>query len=81
MRLTSETYHSGFAFLHPLTKQPYINPSIYQAKMTYSSGMKKGSSFNFTTIVIPIEACNVNKFHPNYRELFSKKDLDNLYCG
>ena len=81
MRLTSETYHSGFALLHPLTKQPYINPSIYQAKMTYSSGMKKGSSFNFTTIDVPIETCNVNKFHPNYRELFSKKDLDNLYCG
>ena len=81
MKLTSETYHSGFALLHPLTKQPYINPSIYQAKMSYSSGIKIGSSFNFTTIDVPIETCDVNKFNPNYKELFRKKDLDNLYCA
>ena len=81
MKLTSETYQTGFALLHPLTKQPYINPSIYQAKLFYSSGTKVGSSFNFTTIDIPIEPCDVNKFNPNYKELFRKKELNNLYCA
>ena len=80
MKLTTETYSSGFALIHPLTGQPFINPSIYKAKMTYLSGVKKGSSFDFNETDVPIEVCNINKFHPNFRDLFSKKDLDNLYC-
>ena len=81
MKLNTENYRSGFAIIHPLTKQPFINPSIYKVKMTYYSGIKKGSSFNFTTSDVPLEVCDINKFHPNYRELFRKKDLDNLYCA
>ena len=80
MKLTTETYSSGFALIHPLTGQPFIDPSIYKAKMTYLSGVKKGSSFVFNKTDVPIEVCKINKFHPNYRDLFSKKDLDNLYC-
>ena len=80
MKLTTETYSSGFALIHPLTGQPFIDPSIYKAKMTYLSGVKKGSSFVFNKTNVPIEVCKINKFHPNYRDLFSKKDLDNLYC-
>ena len=81
MKLNTENYRSGFAIIHPLTKQPFINPSIYKVKMTYYSGIKKGSSFNFTKSDVPLEVCDINKFHPNYRELFRKKDLDNLYCA
>ena len=80
MKLTTETYSSGFALIHPLTGQPFIDPSIYKAKMTYLSGVKKGSSFVFNKTDVPIDVCNINKFHPNYRDLFSKKDLHNLYC-
>ena len=80
MKLTTETYSSGFALIHPLTGQPFIDPSIYKAKMTYLSGVKKGSSFVFNKTNVPIEVCKINKFHPNYRDLFSKKDLGNLYC-
>ena len=81
MKLNTENYRSGFAIIHPQTKQPFINESIYIPKMTYAYGIKKGSSFNFTETDVPLEVCDINKFHPKYRDLFRKKDLDNLYCA
>ena len=81
MKLNTENYRSGFAIIHPKTKQPFINQSIYIPKMTYTYGIKHGSSFNFTSTDVPLEVCDINKFHPNYRYLFRKKDLDNLYCA
>ena len=80
MKINSEIYSFGVALIHPLTNQPFINPKIYRPKMTYSYGIKNGSSFNFTTNDVPLEVCDINKFNPNYRDLFHKKDLKNLYC-
>ena len=49
MKINNEIFRSGFALLHPLTQEPYVNPSIYNVKMTYSTGVKVGAAFNFET--------------------------------
>ena len=55
MKLNTENYRSGFAIIHPKTKQPFINQSIYIPKMTYTYGIKHGSSFNFTSTNVTLE--------------------------
>ena len=80
MQLNHEIFYSGVALIHPKYKVPFVNPSIYNVKMTYSSGVKKGFNFEDVITEVPIEICNLSKFGSNYRELFKKKDLDNYYC-
>ena len=80
MQLNHEIFYSGVALIHPLYKVPFVNPSIYNVKMTYLSGVKNGFGFDNVITDVPIEVCDISKVGSNYRELFKKKDLDNYYC-
>jgi len=79
--ITNDYYRSEFAILHPITQEPFINPRIYQVKMTYSTCVKIGASFKFETSDVELEPCNVNKFGKRYRDLFRKKKLEGLHCA
>ena len=81
MKINNEIFRSGFALLHPLTQEPYVNPSIYNVKMTYSTGVKVGAAFIFDTSNVELEPCTVNKFGSRYQDLFLKKKISGLYCA
>ena len=80
IQLNHEIFYSGVALIHPFLGKPYVDPSIYNVKITYLSGVKDGFSFRYVPNVLPIEICDINKFGSNHKESFSKKDLKNLYC-
>ena len=80
IQLNHEIFYSGVALIHPQKLKPYVDPSIYNVKITHIAGVKDGFSFRYVPNVLPIEICDINKFGSNYKELFSKKDLKNLYC-
>ena len=80
IQLNHEIFYSGVALIHPQNLKPYVDPSIYNVKITHITGIKDGFSFRYVPNVLPIEICDINKFGSNYKELFSKKDLKNLYC-
>ena len=80
IQLNHEFFYSGVALIHPQKLKPYVDPSIYNVKITHIAGVKDGFSFRYVPNVLPIEICDINKFGSNYKELFSKKDLKNLYC-
>ena len=80
MQLNKEIFSAGFALIHPKYKKPFIDPTIFNAKMFYYSGIKNGFSFDYNITDVPIEICDINKFGSNYQELFSKKELDGYYC-
>ena len=80
MQLNNEIFYSGVALIHPKYKIPFVSPSIYNVKITYYSGVKNGFNFDYVETELPVEVCQLSKFGGNYRELFKKKDLDNLYC-
>ena len=81
MKINNDIFRSGFALLHPLTQEPYINPSIYDIRMSYSTGVKVGAAFQFKTSNVELEMCTVDKFGSRYKDLFLKKKLDGLYCA
>ena len=80
MLINKEIFSAGFALIHPLYQKPFIDPTIFNAKMFYYSGVKNGFSFNYTISDVPIEVCNINSFGSNYQELFSKKELGGYFC-
>ena len=80
MQLNNEIFYSGVSLVHPLTGAPFVDPSIYRVKISYISGIKDGFSFKNVETELPLEICQLNKFGKNYKEFFSKKDLNNYYC-
>ena len=80
MQINHEIFYAGVALIHPEKGIPYVDPSVYNVKITYLSGIKKGFSFAYVPNELPIEICDINKFGRNYKDLFSKKDLKSLYC-
>ena len=80
MQLNHEIFYSGVALIHPYFGKPYVDPRIYNVKITHLNGVKDGFSFKYVETDLPIEICDINKFGSNYKELFSKKDLKSLYC-
>ena len=80
MLLNKERFSAGFALIHPGFKKPFIDPTIFNAKMFYYSGVKNGFSFDYNISDVPIEVCNINHFGSNYKELFSKKELGGYFC-
>ena len=80
MQLSHEIFYSGVALIHPLTKEPFVDPTIYSVKVLYFSGEKVGSGFNMTNRSLPIEICKLEKFGSNYREIYKRKNLSQLYC-
>ena len=35
MQINHEIFYSGVALIHPLFREPFVDPSIYQVKITY----------------------------------------------
>ena len=77
IQLNQEIFNFGMALINPFTGMPYVDPSIYNAKIFYISG---GLNIEYTGTELPVETCNINQFGRDYRDYFSKKDLNNLYC-
>jgi len=81
MHINNDIFRSGFALLNPRTQEPFIDPSLYNVTMTYSTGVKVGAAFQFQTSNVELEMCTVDKFGSRYQDLFLKKKLSGLYCS
>ena len=80
IQLTKEKFYGGFALGNPLTLQTFVDDSIYYVQAYYRRGVKDGSNWNWETIPLQIETCQIEKFGENYREIFKEKHIDQLHC-
>ena len=76
IQLNHEIFYSGITLINNFTGKPFIDPSIYDVKFFY---ILQGLNFS-TKIELPLETCNINQFGRNYRDYFSKINLNNLHC-
>ena len=80
IHLTNEVFYGGFALGNPLTLQTFIDESIYYAEAVFMMGHKEGNDWVFVPKNLEVEPCKLEKFGEKYREIFKRKNLENLYC-
>ena len=56
-----------------------MDDSIYYVEAYYRKGIKEGSTWNLETIPLE-EACKLDKFGEEYRDIFKNKSVEQLYC-
>ena len=80
INLTKEKFYGGFALGDKRTMQTFVNNSIYFVKAYYISGVRTNGIWNMIPKELDIEVCDLEKFGKNYREIFSKKNMDKMHC-
>ena len=80
INLTKEKFYGGFALGNGKTMQTFVNNTIYFVKAFYVSGVRKNGIWNWKKDELNLEVCNLEKFGPNYREIFSTKSMDKMHC-
>ena len=80
IKLSKDKFYGGFALGNPLTLQTFIDDGIYFVKAYYRRGVKEGTTWNWETIPLEIETCQLDKFGEEYKEIFKDKDVDKLHC-
>ena len=82
IQLSNEIFYTAFSLLHPLTQQPYYDPSIYEISVIYYSLEKRGMNFVNVTDpeILPVKHCEVSDFGSNYRSLFESKQVNLSAC-
>jgi hypothetical protein len=79
--LNNNHFYGGFALMNVFTGKPFIDETIYYPVATFKTGIKKDSNsdFEWETIDLGVEPCQLEKFGEEFRDLFKGK-LDGLYC-
>ena len=79
--LNNNHFYGGFSLMNVLTGKPFIDETIYYPVATFATGIKKDSNsdFEWETIDLGVEPCQLEKFGEEFRDLFKGK-LDGLYC-
>ena len=80
INLNHDLLYFGFSLQDAKTYNSYIDESIYYPKAYYKKGKRENKTWQWETNEIEIEKCKIEKFGKKYRNIFSKKPLDNLYC-
>ena len=78
--LNNEIFYPTFAIEDGITYDEYIDETIYYPKVHYTTSKREGNIWVWKTKEIEIEKCDLNKFGTRYKEIFSKKYIENLYC-
>ena len=81
IHLTNEVFYGGFGLANPLTLETFVDDSIYVADAKYVYQHKNGNIWitdKYETV--DLEICQKEKFGKKYRDAFSTKNLDGLYC-
>ena len=74
LHLTNEEFYGGFAM------GGIIDETIYYPKVQYVTGKKISDKWNWNSIDLEYEICNLEKFGSKYKEKFKSTNLNNLYC-
>jgi len=80
IKLTNENFYGGFGLEDPETYDAFVDETIYFVKAYYKKAERNGNNWNWSVKELEVERCNLEKFGSQYREIFKKKPLNNLYC-
>ncbi len=80
IKLSKDKFYGGFALGNPHSLQTFVDDSIYYVKAFYRRGVKNGPTWNWETIPLETETCQLDKFGEEYREIFKDKAVDQLHC-
>ena len=78
--LNHDLLYFGFSLQDAKTYNSYIDESVYYPKAYYKKAKRENKTWQWEINEIEIEKCKIEKFGKKYRNIFSKKQLDNLYC-
>ena len=83
IQISNDIFYTTIALIHPLTKLPYYDPSVYEINVIYYS-LKKNASNMFEPIeypkLLPIERCKISNFGSNFQSLFENKQVELSAC-
>ena len=82
IKLSNNIFYGGFALQNPETYDSFIDESIYYPKAYYKKAVRKGgnNTWHWENKPIELEICNLSKFGKDFKEIFKKNTLNNLYC-
>ena len=80
IKLSKDNFYGGFALENPETYDTFIDETIYYPKAYFKKAERNGNKWSWTSKEIELERCKLEKFGDSYKEIFKKKDLNNLYC-
>ena len=74
IKLTNNEFYGGFGM------GGIVEPKMYWLNVTFVNKWKVNGQWENVSIPLETEICQLNKFGPDYQELFSKEHLENYYC-
>lgn len=80
IHLTNKNFYGGFALANARTLQPFVDESIYYIDLQFRTGQRINNIWNWTIESIELEICQLEKFNPDYYDLFKDKPMGHMYC-
>ena len=82
IQISNDIFYTTIALIHPSTKLPYYDPTVYELSVVYYSLEKKNNTFVPVTFPesLPIERCKVSNFGSNFQSLFENKQVELSAC-
>lgn len=81
INFTSDKFYFGLGIQDPETYEFILDESIYSIKATYKvAEREKNGTLTWKESPVEIEPCQLGNFPQNYRELFSRRSVEKMYC-
>lgn len=81
INFTSDKFYFGFAIQDPISYGFILDESIYYVKAFYKVATRQeDGNFSWEVEPVELERCQSSKFNSRYKELFEKRNINNLYC-
>ena len=80
IKISKDKFYWGFALGNTFILQTFVEDSIYYVKAYFRRRVKEGNWWNYTTIPLDLETCQLEKFGEQYRENFKDKAVVQLHC-
>ena len=81
INFTSDKFYFGFAIQDPYTYDFVLDESIYYVTASFKVATRlENGTLDWQTHPVELERCQIDKFNKRYKELFEKRNIQNLYC-
>lgn len=81
INFTSEQFYFGFAIQDPNTYEFILDESIYTVNAVYKIATRQNDgSIKWESTKVDLEPCVLSKFNIKYQEMFSKRNVETMYC-
>ena len=81
INFTSEQFYFGFAIQDPNTYEFVLDESIYTVDAVYKIATRQNDgSIKWEIYPVDLEPCELTKFNKKYQEMFSKRNVETMYC-